>query len=317
MRRMHDDWIQLQPGLVCSQLADGRMQVVASGGKTYYLGAHHSALLIVLHGGASLRQFEAEKAHRREWNGTMLMLEELHLLVYSRKGDGSAAQATICALVGVDMPDKGIAASISAASAVLILLCIWQISVLGWFYGSANIMQLPRIALGEILQSPLTGTVALGLLLWVAFHELAHAAAARCCGVRDGTIRWHARGLLKPTFYAPPQALLKRSDVRFIIFSAGPLIDLLCALGLALAWQLAAPAQAAALKALFIISMLIGLPNCCMSTHTDMGQAMRAFTVWSRSRIPSAIYGAVSSMYAAVVLLMAVKMALLSRPGLV
>lgn len=199
-----------------------------------------------------------------------------------------------------------------AAWSVLALLCAWQVALALAFFLQLRLAGLPRLDLGGIGRGALPVLIVAGLLAWIAAHELAHAGAARCCGVRDGRIGW--TGVL-PAFRAPAQERLERHDTRFLIWSAGPVLDLLCSLSLAVAAALAPPPQAAPLQALFVLSLLVGLPNCCMLAGADMGQGMRAFGRLCGWRWPAALYGAVSLVYAGVVLLMAVKLLLHSRLG--
>ncbi|NHZ91854.1 hypothetical protein F2P45_23020 [Massilia sp. CCM 8733] len=201
-----------------------------------------------------------------------------------------------------------------AAWLVLALLCAWQITLSLAFFLQLPLAGLPRIALGALARSALPVVALGGLLAWIAVHELAHAGAAHWCGVRDGRIRWSS---LLPAFHAPAQASLERSDTRFLIHSAGPLLDMLCSLCLAIAASLAPPAPAATLQGLFVVSLLIGLPNCCMLTRADMEQGIRQFRLLCGWRWPAALYAAVSLVYAGVVLLMAAKLLLHSRPGIV
>ncbi|NHZ94742.1 hypothetical protein [Massilia sp. CCM 8734] len=201
-----------------------------------------------------------------------------------------------------------------AAWLVLALLCAWHITLSLAFFLQLPLAEPPRIALGALIRSAVPVVALAGLLAWIAVHELAHATAARWCGVRDGRIRWSAA---LPAFHAPAQASLERSDTRFLILSAGPLLDMLCSLCLAIATTLAPPAQAATLQGLFVVSLLVGLPNCCMLTRADMEQGIRQFRLLCGWRWPAAVYGAVSLLYAGVVLLMAVKLLLHSRPGIV
>lgn len=310
MKRMTDNWVQLRSGLAPSQLLDGQLRLTTESGKSYCFDQRHKALLVLLHQGTSLHNLQRNTVQEPEWTRSMLMLEELQLLEYCKKGGD-----TFPALSARSAPNDSVLtpASLHSASAILIVLGGWQLYLLMAFFSGETVTELPRIEFRALLQSTLPTYALLGLVLWIVAHELAHAGAARWCGVRGGSIRWMALSLPKPVFNAPPQDTLNRADVRFFIFSAGPLLDLLCSLSLVLAWCLAPPIQATALKTLFILSLLIGLPNCCMLMYSDMAQGMQAFRILCRSRWPSAIYGTLSLAYAIVVVLMAVKSILLFR----
>jgi len=199
-------------------------------------------------------------------------------------------------------------------TALLTLLCSWQLALLLAFALQARITDLPRLALGGLVRSAVPLYAGVGVLLWIVAHESAHAIAARCCGVLGGRIRFSAR--LMPAFQAPAQPALNRSDTRFLIYVAGPVLDLLCSLALAVA-AMSTSAGTAILQSLFVISLLMGLPNCCVLRCSDMEQGMRVFRLLCHRRWPSILYGAVSLAYASVVILMVVKLILRSRPGMV
>ena len=318
MSNIKANWVKLRPGLVCSQLSDGQVRVETEAGKFYSFGHGYQALLALLYQGTSLPDLQSYTAHKPELTGSMLMLEELQLLEYSReRSNVRPILGTPSATASAPAGSRIIPARLRSASLLLSLLCGWQLFMLVAFAYGSGIAELPRISLLALLQSTLPAYALLGLLVWVAGHEIAHASAARWCGVQGGKIQWAS--LVRPNlaFQAPPQDTLNRADVRFFIFSAGPLFDLLCALGLALAWHLAPVAQAAPLKALFILSLLIGLPNSSMLSHADMGQGMQAFRALCQSPLPSTLYCGLSVAYASVVLLLAVKLMLLVRFGTV
>lgn len=196
--------------------------------------------------------------------------------------------------------------------ALLALLCVWQAALPLAFF--LRLAELPRPALGGLARGAVPLYTAAGALLWIAAHEMAHAAAARCCGVRGGGVEWSPP---LPAFYAPPQPALDRSDTRFLICIAGPMLDLLLSLALAAAAVLAPTGSATVLRSLFVISLLAGMPNCCVLAGSDMDQGMHAFGQLCGSRWPSRLYGVLSACYAATVILMVVQLVLHSRPGIV
>lgn len=200
-------------------------------------------------------------------------------------------------------------------AAMLALLCAWQVALPLAFFLQLRLADLPRLPLGSLARSAIPLYAAAGVLLWIAAHELAHAVAARYCGVQGGRIQWSP--LLLPAFRAPPQRALDRGDARFLIYIAGPVLDLLCSLTLAAAAMVVPAGTAMVLQSLFIVSLLVGLPNCSMLARSDMGQGMRAFRLMYRRRWPSVMYGILSFAYAGVVIAMVAKLILRSRPGIV
>lgn len=199
-------------------------------------------------------------------------------------------------------------------AALLALLCAWQAALSLAFALRMRPTDLPGLALGALARGAVPLYAAAGVLLWVLAHELAHALAARCCGVRGGRLQWSP---LLPAFRAPAQPALDHSGTRFLVYIAGPVLDLLCSLALAVAALLAPAGMATVLQSLFVLSLLVGLPNCWVLAHSDMGQAMRAFGQMCGRRWPSTMYGLLSLGYAGAVILMAVKLILRSRPGIV
>lgn len=306
-------WVQLRPNLAWSLLAEGQIQVETDAGKSYRFGQGYRRLVELLYRGTSERELHNFTANHPDLAGSVLMLEELQLLQYRHNGvlampDFSPRQ--------VQETEQITPVRLRLSVMVFAVICAWQMGIIALFTMSDRFRNLPRISLMEVIQSELPLYCLAGIVFWIAGHEMAHASAARMCGVRGGKITWKWVPGQKFMFNAPPQSLLQRADVRFFIFSAGPMFDLLWQLGLLLVWYFAPVAVADQFQALLMLSLLLSLPNKSWMDATDMGQGMRAFSILWSSKLPLIFYRCIFLIFCIAVVLSATKLVLLTRVGL-
>jgi hypothetical protein len=261
-------WVRLRPDLTCLSLPNECLEVVTGTGKAYRFGATHARALQQLTQGVELNMVRV--GNNAGLDGALVMLAELGLLQYD---DGQPAKQNVMARQ-LALPDVERRLAFAVA-AVTLTLCAWQLGLLAWLSSRYGILPLPSISTARLLHSQLGWLLPFGIS-WIVLHELAHAGAARACGVRGGHVQWRRFAQFEFAFSAPPQPLLARPDVRFLIFCAGPACDLAFAAAIAISWRNVSGLAASQMHALFICHLSLGAMNFLLLGRSDMAQAMRA-----------------------------------------
>lgn len=140
--------------------------------------------------------------------------------------------------------------------------------------------------IGTPVQWVIGGAAALGFLVSVVAHELAHALVGRRCGVPSNSIRLGFVGGLAPMSI---QARTPRDEIAIAV--AGPLLSLavaLLVLPVAITAGLAGPGLGAVAGGLALIgglNLVLGLVSLVPGLPLDGGRVVRALA-WSRSGDP-------------------------------